>query len=167
MDLEDVIDDRCEAWSALADERRVQLFSDYRVAGRPIGTLVPGDLDQILDNLLANALDASPEGGRIRVELTGTDPGWVEVHVVDEGPGMGAEERKRAFDRFWQGPGTQGGNSGLGLAIVRQLVVRNQASVELRPAQPRGLDVVIRMAATLDLGASGTKGGRPSRVGPR
>ena len=167
VDLEDVIDDRCEAWSALADERRVQLFSDYRVAGRPIGTLVPGDLDQILDNLLANALDASPEGGRIRVELTGTDPGWVEVHVVDEGPGMGAEDRKRAFDRFWQGPGTQGGNSGLGLAIVRQLVVRNQASVELRPAQPRGLDVVIRMAATLDLGARSTKGGRPSRVGPR
>ena len=167
VDVEDVIDDRCEAWSALADERRVQLFSDYQVVGRPIARFVPGDLDQILDNLLANALDASPEGGRIRVELTRTDPGWVEVHVVDQGPGMAAEDRKRAFDRFWQGPSTQGGNSGLGLAIVRQLVVRNQATVELQPVQPSGLDAVIRMAASLDLAAADTKRSRGSRVGRR
>ena len=53
------------------------------------------------------------------------DAGWVELHVIDEGPGMSAEDRRRAFDRFWQGPGTRGGHSGLGLAIVRQLAVRN------------------------------------------
>ena len=117
-------------------------------AGHTAALLVPGDLEQILDNLLANALDASPEGGRIRVTMENRRPGRLEVHVVDEGPGMSEEDRRRAFDRFWQGPDSQGGHSGLGLAIVRQLASRNDASVELCPAQPTGLDAVIRMAAS-------------------
>ncbi len=126
-----------------------------------------GDLDQILDNLLANAVDAGPAGGRIRVRLKAGEPGWIELHVIDEGPGMAPEDRRRAFDRFWQGPGAGRGNSGLGLAIVRQLVVRNDASEELRPAQPTGLDVVIRMPTTSGLEArNAVRRSRPSPVGP-
>jgi signal transduction histidine kinase len=168
VDLGDVIEDRCDAWSALADERRVTLLSPSSAGRRATAELVPGDLDQILDNLLANAVDASPEGGRIRVMLRGSEPGSVELHVVDEGPGMSEEERRRAFDRFWQGSDAQAGNSGLGLAIVRQLALRNDASVELRPADPNGLDVVIRMPATYVLdGRETAKKSRDSRVGPR
>ena len=128
-----MIEDRCDAWSALADERHVTLVAPYDDRAPQTASLAPGDVDQILDNLLANALDASPEGGRIRVELVGTEPGWLELHVIDEGPGMSENDRRRAFDRFWQGAGTQGGHSGLGLAIVRQLAVRNDASVAAAP----------------------------------
>jgi signal transduction histidine kinase len=145
--VEDVIEDRCDAWSALADERRVELVAQRQGDWRPTGLWVPGDLDQILDNLLANALDASPEGGRISVKLLGLEPGWLEMQVIDEGPGMSDDDRRRAFDRFWQGPGTSGGHSGLGLAIVWKLALRSDASVELRPATPTGLVAVIRMAA--------------------
>ena len=66
--MDEVIEDRCEAWSALAEERRIDLHSES-FADHPVVPLVPGDLDQIVDNLLANAVDASPEGGRIRVQL--------------------------------------------------------------------------------------------------
>ena len=52
---------------------------------------------------------------------------------------MSENDRRWAFDRFWQGAGTQGGHSGLGLAIVRQPAVRNDASVQLRPSEPNGL----------------------------
>ncbi len=166
VDVDEVIEDRCEAWSALAEERRIDLYSQSFV-DHPVVSLVPGDLDQIVDNLLANAVDASPEGGRIRVQLTAGEPGWVELHVVDEGPGMSAEDRRRAFDRFWQGAGAPAGTSGLGLAIVRQLVVRNDSTVELRPSEPTGLDVVIRMPARFDLDGSSGKRARESRVGPR
>ncbi|MGH9114661.1 MAG: sensor histidine kinase, partial [Acidimicrobiales bacterium] len=146
VDVQAVIDERCDAWSALAEERGVELA----VVGerRPIETwLVPGDLDQILDNLLANALDASSQGGRIRVEIADMDTGHFVVHVVDEGPGMTAEERERAFDRFWQAAPSDlnGGHSGLGLAIVAQIADRNRASVELRQGQPTGIDAVIRL----------------------
>ena len=145
IDVEQVIQDRCDAWSALADERQVTLDVPDDDRSPQTALLAPGDLDQILDNLLANALDASPEGGQIRVELVGTEPGWLELHVIDEGPGMNENDRRRAFDRFWQGAGTQGGHSGLGLAIVRQLAVRNDASVRLRPAEPNGLDAMLRI----------------------
>jgi signal transduction histidine kinase len=168
VDLDAVIEDRCDAWAALADERRVDLGPDVHGDWHPMVSAVPGDLDQILDNLLANALDASPEGSRIRVSLVTRAAGWVELHVVDQGPGMSAEDRQRAFDRFWQGSGTQGGHSGLGLAIVRQLALRNDASVELRPAPPTGLDAVVRMAVAY--GAEGrdtVKKSRDSVVGPR
>jgi signal transduction histidine kinase len=145
IDIGEVIEGRCEAWSALAAERQVDLAPDIDGPVRHTALLVPGDLDQILDNLLANALDASPEGTAISVHLTALEPDRLELHVTDEGPGMSAEDRRRAFDRFWQGPGSNGGHSGLGLAIVRQLAARNDASAELRQADPVGLDAVITL----------------------
>jgi signal transduction histidine kinase len=75
--------------------------------------------------------------------------------VVDQGPGMDESERRHAFDRFWQGPGRRGGHSGLGLAIVRQLAVRNHLVVELRPAPDGGLDAVVTLSATADLSLRG------------
>ncbi len=147
VNLDSLIQDRCEAWSALADERHVELEALPKPGPPAIALFVPGDLDQILDNLLANALDASAEKARIRVHTVSAEQNCLELHVVDEGPGLSEEDRQRAFDRFWQGPGASGGHSGLGLAIVRQLARRNHATVELRPAQPCGIDAVIRMAA--------------------
>jgi signal transduction histidine kinase len=164
VDVAEVIEDRCDAWSALADERRVELDARYQDSDRHQALLIGGDLDQILDNLLANALDASSEGGRIRVELLGPEPGWLEVHVTDEGPGMSEDDRRRAFDRFWQGATTAGGHSGLGLAIVRQLTLRNDAIVELLPGEPTGLVARIRMPAVR--GSEGKESPRQSRSTP-
>jgi signal transduction histidine kinase len=150
VDVEAVIEGRCDAWSALAAERQVELTPDLRPDHPLTALLIPGDLDQILDNLLANALDASPEGGRISVQLSPSNHHRFELHVTDEGPGMSPDDRRRAFDRFWQGPGSNGGHSGLGLAIVRQLAARNDASAELRQARPAGLDAVITLTAASD-----------------
>jgi signal transduction histidine kinase len=148
VDIASVIEDRCAAWSALADERQIDLQTPPPSKKQPFALLVPGDLDQILDNLLANALDASSEHTHIRVEVVSSHHGHLEVHVIDQGPGLLEEDRHRAFDRFWQGPGAKGGHSGLGLAIVRQLAQRNHATVELHPARPTGLDAVIRVPTT-------------------
>jgi signal transduction histidine kinase len=145
VDIETVIAERCEAWSALAGERRVTLRHDG--PDRMLANLVPGDLEQILDNLLANALDASREGTRITVSVEADRSRTIRVHVTDQGPGMTEEERIRAFDRFWQGPNSNGGHSGLGLAIVRQLASRNRASIELHQAAPAGLDAVLSLSA--------------------
>jgi signal transduction histidine kinase len=148
VDITSVIEDRCAAWSALADERHIQLHALPPSCGPAFALFVSGDLDQILDNLLANALDASPEHTCIRVETVSRDHRRLELHVIDQGPGLNEEDRHRAFDRFWQGPGANGGHSGLGLAIVRQLAARNHAAIELRPSYPAGLDAVIRVATT-------------------
>ena len=65
--------------------------------------------------------------------------------MLDEGPGLSTEDRERAFDRFWQGGERSSGHSGLGLAIVRQLALRNGIGVELRPAHQHGLDAVVTL----------------------
>ena len=71
----------------------------------------PGHLDQVLDNVFSNALEASPDGGTITVRWESGTARWdsgqraVVLSVPDEGPGMSDQEKSRAFDRFWRGQG--------------------------------------------------------------
>ena len=138
VDLAVLVAERTEAWSALTEERRVRLEIDVK------GTALVGRdrLGQVLENLLANALAVSPEGSSITISGSGG-----ELHVLDRGPGMTAEGRERAFDRFWRG-GKAGAGSGLGLAIVKRLIEIDGGTVELRAAPGGGLDAVIRLRTT-------------------
>ena len=106
---------------------------------------VPGAVDQIVDNLLANALDASPPGTSVTVSVRPAG-GSVELRVSDQGCGMTSDERAHAFDRFWQGRSrrTKGG-TGLGLAIGHQLVMASGGAVELDDVAGGGLDVRVRL----------------------
>lgn len=133
---------RVDAWQPLADESNVRLTSD--VDG--VGAVRAGEprLVQILDNLIANALDHAPSASVVRVSAREAPP-WVELRVRDEGPGMTTEQRDRAFDRFWRAPTSRHRGSGLGLAIVRKLVDADQGEVELITAPGVGTEVVVRL----------------------
>ncbi|MDQ7793881.1 MAG: ATP-binding protein [bacterium] len=78
---------------------------------------------QVVMNLMTNALKFSPEGGEIRVALSGCD-GWACLEVADDGPGIPFAEQHLIFEPFWQASGIreQQGGSGLGLAICRRIV---------------------------------------------
>ena len=106
----------------------------------------PGRLEQVLDNLLNNALEVAPAGSAVRVVARSSGE-RVVLEVRDAGPGMSAEQRARAFDRFWRAvPGRRDrGGFGLGLAIVRQLVTADGGAVELDTAPEGGLAVVITL----------------------
>ena len=77
---------------------------------------VPGAVDQMLDNLIDNAVKASPRGSTVTVRAARAD-GRVEVHVIDQGPGLSDEERRHAFDRFWR----SGANGMMLMSIVLPL----------------------------------------------
>jgi signal transduction histidine kinase len=137
-----VVAARIDAWSALAAERGVGLSASTE---RPAMVLAgPGYLEQILDNLLANALDATPSGTSVRVEVD-ADEDVVDVHVVDTGRGMSAEERVRAFDRFWRSENASPDGTGLGLAIVAQLVRASGGTCWLDAGPDGGTDAVVRL----------------------
>ncbi|HEY8107931.1 MAG TPA: ATP-binding protein, partial [Gaiellaceae bacterium] len=85
----------------------------------------------------------SPAGGTVTVSARVESP-WVELHLRDEGSGLTAEQRKRAFDRFWRA-GSGDGGSGLGLAIVKRLVAAEEGEVELGEAAGGGVDAVVRL----------------------
>jgi signal transduction histidine kinase len=141
VDLRALLDDRSQVWSALAEERGIALV----VEGSGEATATPDRIAQVVDNLLANALDAAPADSSIVLRAA---PG--EIHVVDAGPGLSDEERDRAFDRFWRA-GREGGSlggSGLGLAIVQKLAVADGGTAELRRAPTGGIDATVRYPPT-------------------
>jgi signal transduction histidine kinase len=140
VQVSDVVAERFTAWRAAADERSISLVCE----GPGIRVLAtPGHLEQVLDNVLSNALEVSPDGATILVRTT--RPGLLEI--IDSGPGLPEAERLRAFDRFWRGQGLTGkGGSGLGLAIVKQLVTDNGGTVSLEAAPGGGLCVRIRLS---------------------
>jgi signal transduction histidine kinase len=132
--LGDVVTRRVELWTPYADEHDVALTVVDEGAIVSVGL---GRVEQILDNLLANAIEASPPGSTVSVSASAR-----ELHVVDEGAGLSEAERRRAFDRFWRagtGPG-----SGLGLAISKRLVEVDGGTIELRAAAGGGIDAVVR-----------------------
>jgi signal transduction histidine kinase len=130
---------RAEAWDALAAERNLRIETEGQPTRARAGA---GRFEQVLDNLLANAVDASPPGTTIRLSSRRRN-GWVELHVVDQGPGLSAEARARAFDRFWHAGAGEG--SGLGLAIARKLVEVDEGEIALLDASAGGVDAVVRL----------------------
>ncbi|GLW50130.1 two-component sensor histidine kinase [Streptomyces sp. NBRC 14336] len=141
-----VVADRAAIWSAFAAEHQVHIA----VTGQDAGEVwaLPGALEQVVDNLLSNALRVSPPGGTITLATMingGTRGSWAELHVIDEGPGMTPEERQRAFDRFWRASSTYHDGTGLGLPIVQQLVRAGGGDVVLDAAPGGGLDAVVRL----------------------
>jgi signal transduction histidine kinase len=140
-DLDTLVRERLAAWAPLADERHVSL--DAHLGAHLAALATSGRTEQVLDNLLANALDVAPARSTITVSAEARD-GWVELHVTDEGPGMSAAERERAFDRFWRDRDDAEG-FGLGLAIVERLVTADGGAVELRAASSGGVDAVVRL----------------------
>jgi signal transduction histidine kinase len=143
VDVAAIATERAASWRPLAHERGVEVTVD-EPGPTPVRAPV-GALDQVLDNLLSNALDVGPAGTAVLVGVVAAPP-WVELHVTDQGPGMPPEVRAHAFERFWRAPGARGRGFGLGLAIVDQLARTCGGEARLDPGPGgRGLDAVVRL----------------------
>jgi signal transduction histidine kinase len=102
-------------------------------AGLPRVRGFAGELNQIWGNLIDNALDAIPDGGRVEVKVNRESQGVV-VRVVDNGPGIPAAIRENIFDPFFTTK-PMGQGTGLGLDIVRRLVRHNDGTIDVE-SQP-------------------------------
>jgi len=145
VDLRALVETRFEHWRPTATQREVELQASVEPGACALATA--GALDQVLDNLLSNALAVSPPGSTISVRALEAG-GAIELHVTDQGPGMTDEQRRRAFDRFWRAGRPRAG-TGLGLAVVHRLVNADGGTIELLDAGG-GLDAVIRLNRALN-----------------
>lgn len=148
----EVVARRLEAWriAAAAQGIRLAFVEPQEGRGDPAVVLAaPGSLEQILDNLLSNAIAVSRPGGEVVVRLV-LDGGRAQIRITDEGPGMSDAERERAFEPFWRGRDARPGSGfGLGLAIARRLAEAGGGTVTLGPGPGgRGTTAVV----TLSLG---------------
>jgi signal transduction histidine kinase len=133
--------ERTEAWRPVAAERDVDLSvathdhtNDHMTA-----LLGPGHLQQVIDNLIDNALTATSSGGHVRLAARSVDR-RIRVTVTDDGPGMTSEAMREAFRRYRSG---RPSGTGLGLAIVHRLVTADGGSVSLADTPGGGLTVVV------------------------
>lgn len=121
---------------------------DDVVVDCPAGLAVMAHADllrQAIDNVATNAAKhAAGNGVRLHAYR---DDGRIYVEIADEGPGMTTAQTRRAFDRFYRAPGSEGGGYGLGLAIVRELVEAMDGSLRLSSAPGAGTTVQIVLAA--------------------
>jgi signal transduction histidine kinase len=142
IDVAGLARDVARKFDGEAADRGVTLEVDVR--GQPPAIAIdPVRIQEVLSNLLTNALRHTASGGRIDVHVASTPDGYVETAVQDTGSGMTPEEMERAFDRFHKGPESRG--TGLGLTIARSLVVAHGGTVHLASAPGRGTTVTFTL----------------------
>ena len=148
VDLTSLVRERAAIWSPLAQERHIQLLTS---PGQASVAATAGHLEQVLDNLLANALDVTPSDGQITISVRRNDE-RVRLEVIDSGPGMTPAQRDQAFRRFWSQPADSPSrdttsSSGLGLAIVHRLITVDGGTIQLTNNPGPGLRVQIDLHA--------------------
>lgn len=125
LNIKELLQDVVTSFSGQAEEGGIIIILDY--PEELDGLSLEGDwhrLDQVLGNLVVNALRYTPEEGEIRIGVGKTDQ-TVNITIQDNGDGIPPDDLPYVFDRFWKGDKTRSrtnGGSGLGLAIARQLV---------------------------------------------
>jgi signal transduction histidine kinase len=142
VDLVDAVARAIGRWEERAERQGASL-----VARGEGGTAQanPADLDQILDNLLDNAISYAP--GEIAI-ATSREDGRIVLAVTDHGPGIPQDEIERVTDRFYRGRGTPPGGSGLGLPIARQLAEKWGGALAVSSPEGGGTRIEVRLRSS-------------------
>jgi signal transduction histidine kinase len=146
VNLIPAVAERVAAWQPVADAHDVKLVTEHAADDDNAQvSLGVGHLEQILDNLIDNAIEAlGDHGGSVMVSVASSGAGTT-LTIADDGPGMPPQERSRAFLRFSTGSQT---GTGLGLAIVQRLVTSNGGTVRLADTPGGGLTVELEFPGT-------------------
>lgn len=142
IDVADLVSERVDLWNPVAHERGVKLSAQISTAS---AWATPGHVDQVLDNLIANALDALSAGHGVELSAH-TEGRQVVLRVADDGPGMSARSRDNAFARFVSDRSAPS-KSGLGLAIVARLVAADHGTATLEQTAGGGLTAGVWLPA--------------------
>jgi PAS domain S-box-containing protein len=131
IDLESLVQNAVTRLTPLASEKGVAL--EVETEGGAPAIADAERIEQVVRNLVDNALKFTPKGGHVHVRLSGSSDAW-QLEVRDDGPGIPADALPNVFEEFWQG-GRKGSHSvtglGLGLFIVKYIVERHGGSVRI------------------------------------
>jgi len=110
------------------------------------------NMEEVLGNLISNAIKYSPEGGRVRISAAAEADG-ISLQVQDEGLGIPPEEQTRIFDRFYRVKNSQTRSitgTGLGLAIVKRIVEAHGGSISVKSTQNKGTTFKVQLPIMSD-----------------
>ncbi len=148
MDLAPLVARVAERWLAAAPDHPLELELE-----EPLPVLGDGDrLEQVLDNLLANAVKYSPPGSPVRLSARAQD-GKILLAVTDRGGGIPPDEQAHLFERFYRRPEHRTSRQfglGLGLYITRGLVAAHGGSISIDSEVGRGSTFVVTLPRRAD-----------------
>jgi signal transduction histidine kinase len=124
-----------DALDGLLRERGVSAVVD---GPEVAATADPGQVTRALRNLITNAVQHSPRGGSVRIELA--SDATAHVRIIDQGPGIAPEDEPYVFERFYRADRSRGlsAGSGIGLTVARELIAANGGSVAIESTGPAG-----------------------------
>ncbi len=133
-------------WNDIPQQRGVMIeLRTELAAALPVIMGAENEIREALTNLVFNAVDALPDGGRLIIRTRATPSGNVEVEVSDTGVGMDESARRRCLEPFFTTKGERG--TGLGLAMVYGMVKRHSAEIDIDSALGQGTTARLRFAA--------------------
>lgn len=146
VDLGQLVERTLEAFSAEAQEKNIVLAFAER-SGDLTASVDPQRFEQVLGNLVGNAIRYVPEGGRVWVTVQRNADG-LSLKVNDNGPGLLPEDLPFIFERFWRKDKSRArvsGGTGLGLAIAKQLVEAQGGRISAHNLPEGGLQMLIEL----------------------
>ncbi len=146
IDLDAVVRSALDHLAPVAQEKAIAL--ELASQGPAFAMADAERIEQVIRNLVDNALKFTPKGGRVFVELSESEASW-RLEVRDDGLGIATEELPLVFDEFWRGDrkgSSSGAGLGLGLLIVKHLVERHGGSVQVESeGRDRGTTVRVEL----------------------
>jgi len=128
-------------------KHRVQV--EKKFLGRPQAPVIPGQLEQVLLNLIINARQAMPRGGRLKIEVReNARTNMVELRVADSGNGIPPDRLRLIFEPFYttKEPDENGhGGTGLGLSVCRQIIEQHQGRIRVESVVGKGSTFTVKL----------------------
>jgi signal transduction histidine kinase len=128
-------------------KHRVRVETEFH--DRPKAPVVPGQIEQILLNLIINARQAMPNGGRLRIDVReNQQTQMVEIRITDTGVGIPMDQLRLIFEPFYttKEPDEHGhGGSGLGLSVCRQIIEQHQGRIRVESQVGKGSTFTVKL----------------------
>lgn len=136
--VEDLLTGLTRAFEVLAQQQKIRLRTEVADTAPTTVDVDPDMLrDEVLGNLVSNALRFTPEGGEVRVRVWGEGE-EVVFEVSDTGPGIPEEQRDHIFEKYYQGDRTRSMGAGLGLAVAQEVVEAHGGRIAIQEEEARG-----------------------------
>jgi signal transduction histidine kinase len=131
------------------DLKKHQIQIETKFVGRPQAPVVSGQIEQILLNLIINARQAMPRGGRLKLEVReNARTGMAEIKITDSGVGIPPEQLRMIFEPFFttKEPDDHGhGGTGLGLSVCRQIIEQHQGRIRVESVVGKGSTFTVKL----------------------
>jgi PAS domain S-box-containing protein len=163
MDLNQVVRDSLAITRPRWEEKKVKsgvpLQLELELGPVPVVMGRPAELNEVITNLVLNAIDAMPKGGTLRIRTRLGDHRHAMITVADTGMGMSDEVRKKVFDPFFTTKGEEG--TGLGLSVSHSIVERHGGDLKVDSRPGEGTTFTITLPIGMNPTGEATQGGEP------